>query len=79
MALVFGLALLLFLVVSGLVMMLVGIILAFATEGELQRVLKAVFSSAITAVALVYFVAMLAAVYRQLTGPSIDEPEFRFD
>lgn len=79
MALFFGLALLLFLVVSGLVMMLVGIILAFATEGELQRVLKAVFSSAITAVALVYFVAMLAAVYRQLTGPGVEEPEFRFD
>lgn len=79
MALFFGLALLLFLVVSGLIMMLVGIILAFATEGELQRVLRAVFSSAITAVALVYFVAMLAAVYRQFTGPSVEEPEFRFD
>lgn len=74
-ALFFGLALLLFLIVSGLIMMLAGVILAFATEGELQRVLRAVFSSAITAVALVYFVAMLAAVYRQL----VEQRESRFD
>ena len=76
-ALFFGLALLLYLVVSSLVMMLFGIILAFATEGEVQRVLAAAVSSAITAGALVYFAAMLGAVYRQLiaTAPMNGVPE----
>lgn len=75
-ALFFGLALLLYLVVSSLVMMLVGIILAFATQGEVQRVLAAAFSSAITAAALVYFAAMLGAVYRQLIATASTGAEF---
>lgn len=71
-ALFFGLALLLYLVVSSLVMMVVSLILAFVTQGEVQRVLVAAVSSAITAGAVVYFAAMLGAVYRQLiaTAPN---------
>ena len=68
----FGLALLLFLVVSGLVMMVIGVVLAVAVGGEVERALSAVFSSALTAAALVYFTGMLAAVHRQLAG--VDAP-----
>lgn len=63
----FGLALVLFLVVSSLIMMFVGIVLALVTQGDLQRVLADAVSSAITAVALVYFAGMLAAVHQQLS------------
>ena len=75
MAMFFGLALLLFLIISGLVMMLVGIVLALTTQGELQRVLAATVSSAMTAVGLTYFAGMLAAVHRQLTDGNADRPD----
>lgn len=66
----FGLALLLFLVVTGLAMMLITGVLALTVGGEIERVLGAAFSSGFTAVAMVYFTGMLAAVHRQLAGPA---------
>lgn len=65
----FALAFVLFAVVYGLTMMLVGVVLVLMTDGGLQHVLTAAISSAITSGALVYFIAMLAAVYSQLAGP----------
>ena len=72
MAVFFGLALLLYLVITSLIMMLVGVVLALTTEGEVQRVLAAAVSSGLSAVGLVYFGAMLAAVHRQLAGDGPD-------
>ncbi|KHS47847.1 MULTISPECIES: glycerophosphoryl diester phosphodiesterase membrane domain-containing protein [Novosphingobium] len=70
---------LLFAVVYGLAMMLVGVVLVLTTGGELQRVLTAAVSSAITSGALIYFIAVLAAVYRQLGGPNTLEIRSIFD
>lgn len=70
---------LLFAVVYGLAMMLVGVVLVLTTGGELQRVLTAAVSSAITSGALIYFIAVLAAVYRQLGGPNTSEIRSIFD
>jgi hypothetical protein len=61
---------LLFLVAMAVIMILVGIVLALVSEGELQRVLASVVSSALTAVAVVYLLAMLAAIHRQLAEPA---------
>lgn len=69
----FFLAGLLFAVVYGLAMMLVGVVLVLTTGGSVQHVLNAAVSSAITSGALVYFIAMLAAVYRQFAGPPKEE------
>lgn len=68
-----GLSLVLFLVVYGLVMMFVGVVLVLVSSGDVQRVLRDVVSSSISAVALVYFTAMIAAVHRQLAGPPSGE------
>lgn len=70
---------LLFAVVYGLAMMLVGVVLVLTTGGELQRVLTAAVSSAITSGALIYFIAVLAAIYRQLGGPNTLEIRSIFD
>ncbi|MES2302769.1 MAG: glycerophosphoryl diester phosphodiesterase membrane domain-containing protein [Pseudomonadota bacterium] len=69
----FVLAGLVFAVVYGLAMMLVGVVLVLTTGGEVQHVLTAAISSAITSGALVYFIAMLAAVYRQLAGTAQEQ------
>ncbi len=69
----FVLAGLLFAVIYGLAMMLIGVVLVLTTGGTVQQVLTAAVSSSLTAGALVYFVAMLAAVYRQLAGDGVDE------
>jgi hypothetical protein len=65
----FILAGLVFAVLYGLTMMLVGVVLVLTTGGSVQQVLNAAVSSAITSAALVYFIAILAAVYRQMAGP----------
>jgi membrane-anchored glycerophosphoryl diester phosphodiesterase (GDPDase) len=64
---------LVFAIVYGLAMMLVGVVLVLTTGGGVQQVLTAAISSAITSAALVYFIAMLAAVYRQMAGPQQNE------
>ena len=63
------LLLILFAVVAGIIMMIVGLVLALASSGEPQRIIAAVFSSALGAVGMVYFAGVLAAIHRQLGGP----------
>jgi hypothetical protein len=63
------LVLVLFLIVLSIVMLVIGLILAIVTSGDTQRVIAAVVSSALTAVAIVYFAGMIAAIHRQLAGP----------
>lgn len=58
----------LFLVGMSLIMWVVGIVLVLVSEGSLQRVLASVFSSALTAVAVLYFVGIVAGIHRQLSG-----------
>lgn len=64
-----ALVMILFLVVLGVVMLLVGVVLAILTSGETQRVLAAVVSSALTALVATYVIGILAAIHRQLAGP----------
>lgn len=64
------LILILFVVVVGIIMMVIGLILALATSGETQRIIAAVFSSALGAVGVVYFAGVVAAIHRQLGGPA---------
>jgi hypothetical protein len=59
-----------FVVVVSIVMAIVGIVLALVAGAELARVVAAVVSSALGAVMTLYLVAILAAVHRQLAGPS---------
>lgn len=63
-----GLAGLLFLVVYGLVMMVVGVVLVLVSGGEPQRVIAEAISGLLTSAAYTYFVAILAAIHEQLGG-----------
>jgi hypothetical protein len=63
-----GLAAFVFLVVYGLIMMLVGVVLVLATAGETQRLIGEAIAGVLQAIAYTYFVAILAAVYGQLSG-----------
>ncbi|MFC4293771.1 glycerophosphoryl diester phosphodiesterase membrane domain-containing protein [Novosphingobium tardum] len=64
----FALVLVLFVVIMSVVMIVVGIILGLLTSGETQRILAAAVSSGLSAVAVLYFCGMLAAIHRQLAG-----------
>ena len=64
-----ALVMILFLVILGVIMLLVGVVLAILTSGETQRVLAAVVSSALTAVVVTYVIGIIAAIHRQLAGP----------
>ena len=74
-----ALVVVLFLIVLAIVMLLIGIVLAVATSGETQRVIAAVFSSALTAIAVVYFCGMIAAIHRQLAGPAMEDLSATFE
>lgn len=63
-----GLAGFVFLVVYGLVMMFVGVVLVLMFKGEPQRLLGEGVAGVLLAVGYTYFVAMLAAIYGQLSG-----------
>lgn len=63
-----GMASFVFLVVYGLAMMFVGVVLVLMFKGEPQRLLGEAVSGVLLAVGYTYFVAMLAAVYRQLAN-----------
>ena len=79
---IFGFLLLiviLFAVVVGIVMMVVGLILALASSGEPQRIIAAVFSSARGAVGVVYFAGVIAAIHRQLAGPGTADLSATFE
>jgi len=63
-----GLATFVFLVVYGLIMMLVGFVLVLATAGEPQRLIGEAIAGVLQAIGYTYFVAILAAVYGQLSA-----------
>jgi hypothetical protein len=65
-----ALVMILFFVVLGVIMLLVGVVLAIMTSGETQRVLAAVVSSVLTAIVVTYVIGILAAIHRQLAGPN---------
>lgn len=67
------LAAILFLVAAAVIMILVGIVFALVSEGEVQRVLASVVSSALSALAVLYFLGILAAIHRQLGWRPADE------
>ena len=73
------LILILFAVVVGIIMMIVGLILALASSGEPQRIIAAVFSSALGAVGVVYFAGVIAAIHRQLGGPAAADLSATFE
>lgn len=75
----FILAGIVFAVVYGLAMMLVGIVLVLTSGDVIKLVLSAAVSSAITSTALIYFIAMLTSVYRQVAGPNQAEVVGVFD
>lgn len=52
------------------VMMIIGVVLALAAGSDLARTLSAVVSSFLTSVMTIYFIAALASIHRQLSGPS---------
>lgn len=66
----FALVAIAFLIVTIIAMALAGLVLALVAGPEGVRVGGAVISSAVGAVMTLYFVAMIAAVHRQLAGPS---------
>ena len=73
------LILILFAVVVGILMMIVGLILALVSSGEPQRIVAAVFSSALGAVGVVYFAGVIAAIHRQLGGPAAADLSATFE
>jgi hypothetical protein len=68
-----------FIIVLGVVMGVLGIVLAVVLGGEGARIGTAVISSALTAIGMLYFVAILAAVHRQLAGPSPEAVSATFE
>ena len=60
-------------------MLVIGLILALATSGEAQRIIAAVFSSALGAVGVVYFAGVIAAIHRQLGGPAAADLSATFE
>lgn len=69
----------LFAVVVGIIMLVIGMILALIASSETARVIAAFFSSALGSVATVYFVAVTAAIHRQLGGAPKSEVAATFD
>ena len=69
----------LFLLVAAIIMAVIGLVLAVASSGEPQRIIAAVFSSALGAVGAVYFAAVVAAIHRQLGGPAAADLSATFE
>lgn len=68
-----------FIIVVGVVSALFGLVVEMIIGGETATTLTALVSSAGEAVMAVYFVAVVAAVHRQLAGPSADVTAARFE
>ncbi len=66
-------------VVMGVVMMLTGLVFAALGGAETARIGGAIVSSALGAVMALYFVAAIAAVHRQLAGPSPEAASAPFE
>ena len=68
-----------FLVILSLVLALFGVILALVAPEGVASVIAAIISSTLGAAMSVYFVAILAAVHRQLAGPSPEAAGITFE
>lgn len=68
-----------FIVVITIAMAIVGLIATLLAGAATERVVSAVVSSALEAVMALYFVAVIAAVHRQLAGPSSEALSATFD
>lgn len=68
-----------FVVVMTIIVAVVGVVAALLAGGEGARVVSAVVSSGLGAVMTLYFVAVIAAVHRQLAGPSAEAVSVTFD
>jgi hypothetical protein len=73
------LVLVVFGIVAVIVMGLVGVVLALALAGSTAKTLAAVFSSLIGSIFSTYFLAINAAIHRQLSGPSAGAISGTFD
>lgn len=62
-----------------IIMMIVGVVLAAIAGAETTKVAGAVISSSLGATATLYFVAVMAAVHRQLAGPSPEKLSAPFE
>jgi ABC-type multidrug transport system fused ATPase/permease subunit len=61
-----------FAIVIGLIMLVFGVVLALVLGGEGARIGAALLSALFSAAAQLYFIAVLAAIHRQLAGPSAE-------
>ena len=68
-----------FLVLMAVIMAVTGIVLALVSGGEAARIAAAVLSASMGAAMALYFVAIIAAVHRQLAGPSPEATAGLFD
>ena len=69
----------LFVLVAGIILAMVGLVLALASSGESQRIIAAVFSSAFGAVGVVYFAGVISAIHRQLGGTAAADLSATFE
>lgn len=68
-----------FLFIISVVMTVLGIVLVLVVGPETGRFAAAVVSSALGAIAMIHFVGVLAAIHRQLAGPTDDAPALTLD
>lgn len=68
-----------FFIVVTLVMAVTGLVSTLLAGGEAAKVISAVVSSVMGAVMTLYFVAVIAAVHRQLAGPSAERVSATFE
>ncbi|MDD3799141.1 MAG: hypothetical protein PHE36_08190 [Novosphingobium sp.] len=68
----YALLVIVFLVLAAVIGAISGLLLALAGDGNASKIGEAVFSGLLGAVVTVYFVAILAAIHRQLAGPSAE-------
>lgn len=68
-----------FILIVSLAMALTGIVLALVAGPDIARTVAALVSSALSAFGTLYLVAILAAVHRQMAGPSDEAARSVFD
>lgn len=68
-----------FLVVLMVIMAAAGVALALVAGGEAAKMVAAVISSLLTAVMTLYFIAVMASIHRQLSGPSAEAVSITFE
>jgi len=75
----YALVIVVFFVVMMILMALVGIVLALVAGDEVARVVAAVVSSTLGSVMTLYLVGIVAAIHRQLAGPSQEAASAPFE